>query len=38
MADLSENKNEIMDRVHMVMDKACDYRNKYEEKFLTFKD
>lgn len=28
MADLSDMRNEMMERVHMVMDKACEYRNR----------
>lgn len=29
MADLSDMRNEVMDRVQMVMDKAGEYRNRY---------
>jgi len=28
MADLNDMKNELMERVQTVMDKACEYRNR----------
>ena len=34
MADLSDMKNELLERVQTAMDKACEYRNRYFKNIL----